>query len=325
MEQGWVYVLVNSSAPGLVKVGRTGRDPALRAAELSSGTGVPTPFVVAFEQFFEDCHAAERSVHAELDRRGWRLSPQREFFRGSASDIIRVVLDANPPEAAPPRATQPEALESLLAAGERALHGLGDALQDTGEAVRCFRQAASRGSPLALERLGGIYTALFASRMNRANRRRAMAPLKEGARRGNAYCYCEMSAVFAAEGHLDNFHKAWTLFFAKCEAPAPGSADAARFVTACCRYIGMCLELRQPPAHLTELRGMAQPIMACLIADTDRLRAKPLRRRHAADALRWAYDTLVPETVLLARAHPIRARWRRWVAASNTLRETASA
>ena len=314
MEQGWVYVLVNSSAPGLVKVGRTCREPALRAAELSSGTGVPTPFVVAFEQFFDDCHAAERSIHAELDRRGWRLTSQREFFRGSASDIIRVVLDASQPASALQKAAEPASLDVLLAAGESALHGLGDALQDTSEAVRCFRRAASLGSPLALERLGAIFGCLFAVRMNRANRRRAMTPLKEGARRGNSYCYCEMSAVFAAEGHIDNFHKAWTLFFRKCPIPDQNSADAARFVGACCRYIVMCLELRLQPAHLVELRHMAKPILAYLVADMDRCRADPVRRRRAADALRWAYIMLAPEAVVVARTKPLRARWRRFLA-----------
>ena len=35
MEPGWGYVLVNSSMPGLAKVGRTTRSPAERVAELS--------------------------------------------------------------------------------------------------------------------------------------------------------------------------------------------------------------------------------------------------------------------------------------------------
>ena len=47
MEPGWVYVLVNSSMPGIAKVGRTTRAPRDRAAELSGVTGVATPFIVA--------------------------------------------------------------------------------------------------------------------------------------------------------------------------------------------------------------------------------------------------------------------------------------
>jgi len=39
------------------------RLPSERVAELSGVTGVATPFIVAFEQFFTDCDAAERFVN----------------------------------------------------------------------------------------------------------------------------------------------------------------------------------------------------------------------------------------------------------------------
>ena len=135
--QDWIYVLVNSSIPGMVKVGRTARRPTDRAAELSGATGVATPFVLAFEQAFADGVRAEELIHAELDRRGLRVAANREFFRGSPADIVRVVLhvaslcgDANT-VSAPPTAAE------LLADGDRHLFGVGDALQDYGEAVRC--------------------------------------------------------------------------------------------------------------------------------------------------------------------------------------------
>ena len=88
MQEGWVYVLVNSSMPGMAKVGRTFRLPSERVAELQS-TGVATPFILAYEQVFADCCAAEKAVHDELDRRGLRVALNREFFRGPPSDIIR--------------------------------------------------------------------------------------------------------------------------------------------------------------------------------------------------------------------------------------------
>ncbi len=43
---GYVYVLMNSSMRGLVKIGKTEREPEERAKELSASTGVPTPFMV---------------------------------------------------------------------------------------------------------------------------------------------------------------------------------------------------------------------------------------------------------------------------------------
>jgi hypothetical protein len=50
MASGYVYILVNHSMVGLLKIGRTVRDSRARARELST-TGVPTPFQVAFEVF----------------------------------------------------------------------------------------------------------------------------------------------------------------------------------------------------------------------------------------------------------------------------------
>ena len=92
--RGYIYALVNSSMPGLIKVGKTIGLPSERVAELSSATGVPTPFVVAFEQLFEDCDAAEAFIHTALERLGLRPSASREFFRAPAADVIRLILSA---------------------------------------------------------------------------------------------------------------------------------------------------------------------------------------------------------------------------------------
>ncbi len=94
MAAGYIYVLANSSMPGLLKVGKTTRLPSERVAELSGATGVPVPFIVAFEQFFSDCGLAEDYVHLELERRGFREASNREFFRASANEVIRIILQA---------------------------------------------------------------------------------------------------------------------------------------------------------------------------------------------------------------------------------------
>lgn len=94
MAAGYLYVLVNSSLPGLVKVGKTTRDPTDRAQELSNATGVPTPFVLAFDSYFADCDAAEQYVHTELEIRGLRESKNREFFRAPSAEVIKILLTA---------------------------------------------------------------------------------------------------------------------------------------------------------------------------------------------------------------------------------------
>lgn len=294
MGDGWVYVLLNSSLPGLAKVGRSFRPPAERAAELSASTGVPTPFVVAFDQHFADCCTAEQDIHAELGRRGLRVAANREFFRGSPSDIIRVVLEAADGQIERPQA-QP-AGHALVATGDRYLFGLGDTLQDTGEAIRCYKLAAGRGAVLACERLGSIYGQLYAMRRDRANRRRALAQLKEGVRRGNYYCYCELASLFAAERHIENFAKSWRLFF---ERRADGycaelEAEPRRYEAACRLYIGACLDLGLAPGHLPELRAAAAAMQDYLLGGMDQLCEGPARR-HAFAILRWVYFNLAPD------------------------------
>ncbi len=300
--QGWIYVLVNSSMPGLAKVGRTTKSPASRAAELSGATGVATPFVLAFDQAFADCCAAEKAVHDELDRRGLRVAPNREFFHGSPSDVVRVVLDAAEAAGHWVPATIDTSAQSLLAVGDRCLFGIGDTLQDTGEATRCYKLAAARGSLLAYERLGRIFAELYVEHPDRAGRRRAMAPLKEGARRGNYYCYAEMATLFAVERHLDNFCKAWDLFFAarargRLSEIEPGPERTA---AACCRYISGCLGVGIDPGHRAELLPVTDDLIAVLLSELDRVREDAATRRRVTAVLLWIYRSLLPPMALPA-------------------------
>ena len=296
MEQGWVYVLLNSSLPGMAKVGRTSRAPPDRAAELSAASGVPTPFVVAFQQSFEDCCVAERQVHDELDRRGLRVMSNREFFHGSSSDIIRVVMDAAGTGGDGAPLAVDRSIPSLLMAGDRFLYGIGDTLQDSGEAVRCYRLAASRGSLIAFERLGQIYTGLYVRRNERASRRRALSPLKEGARRGNYYCYAEMGVLFAGERHTENFVKAWNMFFSGREDYPLAEIESGpeRMAVACCRYISTSLELRMQPAHGGAMLPVAGDVVAVLLSEMALVRTDPPARQQVAETLRWAFENLLP-------------------------------
>jgi hypothetical protein len=294
MEQGWIYVLVNSSIPGLTKVGRTTRPPDERAAELSAATGVATPFVVAFQQDFPDCIAAEQWVHGALDRRGLRVAPNREFFRGSPGEVVRVVLQCAAAAGDAPVLQPARSAADLLADGERHMCGSGETLQDVAEAVHCFRLAAARGSLVAVERLGMIFMQMRGS--SRANRRRAMRHLKDGAGRGNYYCYCEMARLFAEEGHLENFTKAWNLFFCRRDDAFLPEVEqgAERYPTALRTYVATCLALGIAPGHLPELRAAVDALVRCLLTKLDQVRDAPEARAHMALVLRWSYENLVP-------------------------------
>ena len=87
---GEVYVMRSPShARDVFKVGRTSRDPDVRAAEISRSTGVPTRLEVLCSWKVGDCVAVEKAAHDELAR--YRLSKRREFFRVSLGHIVSVV------------------------------------------------------------------------------------------------------------------------------------------------------------------------------------------------------------------------------------------
>lgn len=78
--------------PGLLKIGKSTRSAEVRGSELSSGTGVPTPFIVAYEQAFDDCDKAELKIHAHLELHGFRISQNREFFNIPLADAIHLMM-----------------------------------------------------------------------------------------------------------------------------------------------------------------------------------------------------------------------------------------
>ena len=93
-DSGYIYVLINYSMANLVKVGKTVRDTEERAKELSASTGVPTPFTVAFDAYFNDCHQAEDYIHKQLAQKGYRISNRREFFHAPLKEVINTIVEA---------------------------------------------------------------------------------------------------------------------------------------------------------------------------------------------------------------------------------------
>ena len=85
----FVYVLVNGSCPGMVKIGMTVRDVTQRAKEISGATGVPTPWVPVYSFKCFNSYKLEQELHAHLD--AVRVSDNREMFYMKSIDDIRIV------------------------------------------------------------------------------------------------------------------------------------------------------------------------------------------------------------------------------------------
>jgi len=88
-EKGFVYVMVSSEKPNLVKIGMTNRNPEERAKELSSSTGVSMPYIVAYKVETPNPGRVEKKVHSRLSQK--RVNPDREFFRVETNEAIRVI------------------------------------------------------------------------------------------------------------------------------------------------------------------------------------------------------------------------------------------
>jgi TPR repeat protein len=129
MSRGYVYILFNSAMPDLVKIGQTAGLPEERAKALSSETGVPLRFSVAWQAELVYFEEAEREIHSQLD--SFRANKRREFFALPLRDAIKaaeqVVKKYLEQEASPTQANYPDDLRQDVTAYLQALNAqLGD-------------------------------------------------------------------------------------------------------------------------------------------------------------------------------------------------------
>ena len=89
----WVYVLSNPSLPKeYLKIGYTKLKPEERATQISSATGVPTPYKVEWAYKCFNGEIVERMTHEKL--KAFRVNNRKEFFQISleeAKDNITLI------------------------------------------------------------------------------------------------------------------------------------------------------------------------------------------------------------------------------------------
>jgi len=85
----YVYVLVNKSVPNMVKIGMTTSTPDQRARQISSATGVATPWisVYSFQCYRSDLLEAE--IHEHLHY--CRVNTHREMFEIDSHTAQKVI------------------------------------------------------------------------------------------------------------------------------------------------------------------------------------------------------------------------------------------
>lgn len=88
---GYVYVLINPSIQGMLKIGMTHRDVNERIREISSATGVVMPFICIYKEHFNNCILAEKKIHELL--RKYRVCNNREFFKVEPEIAIKTIIE----------------------------------------------------------------------------------------------------------------------------------------------------------------------------------------------------------------------------------------
>lgn len=164
--KGFVYIMINPSyGEGLVKIGKTTKDPEERAKELSSSTGVATPFIVVYKKLFKNCHLAERLIHELLDEKGYRVNTSREFFAVSISDAINYLLqipdnddsfDDNLCEELNNNEDN-DLAEVYYNTATQYANGTDDTFQDYDKAILYYERSANLGKVAAYRQLGMIW------------------------------------------------------------------------------------------------------------------------------------------------------------------------
>lgn len=222
MSAGFLYVLINPTMPGLAKVGKTTRNPTNRVAELSSATGVPSPFMLAFQQPVADCDFAELWVHRELEREGFRHAENREFFNAPLHAIIKVVAQASnlvfdapdvnePGEGASDDQSNAETLAlELFNLGVAHEEGTDTVLKNPRKALQYYEQAAALGHQLACYRAAGYYQ--YGVGVN-TDLEKAVVFYNKLVHLGNWICEADLAEIFLEAKQAPAAQVHWIRFF----------------------------------------------------------------------------------------------------------------
>ena len=221
--KGYVYVMINPSYEGLVKIGKTTKSPEERARELSSATGVATPFKVVYKRMFDDCNTAEMLAHNILEEKGCRVNKSREFFSIDISDAIDVVLNIPDNLASSEKsngvleindAEDYNLADVYYEKGREYSYGYNDTFQDKEMAMYYFTRSSQLGNIKAYLEIGKIYT-------EEEKYKEAIKVFHTGAQLGDCLCYGELGKLYMNKTtsyyNRNNANLAWSKFFKMAE------------------------------------------------------------------------------------------------------------
>ena len=212
-EKGYIYILINPSIDGLIKVGKTTRTPDERAKELSGSTSIPTPFVVVYQMPVKNCSEAEKYVHTRLEINGSRVNDNREFFYVITTDAINIFMDYKKNEDENKNSSQNKKMvenaslfKEIEEKADKYYFGLDDFLQNHKMALSIYKKSMKLGSSTAPGKIGRMYKLGEGCRKNIET---SISFFMTGIQREDYKCYFYLMEIYLEINNIGNFLKCW--------------------------------------------------------------------------------------------------------------------
>ncbi|MBH0228839.1 GIY-YIG nuclease family protein [Halobacillus yeomjeoni] len=226
MSKGYIYVLMNPSMEGVVKIGKTTREPEERMKELQS-TGVPTPFSLVYKEWFADCNYAENALHEILSES--RLSNNREFFDLPVHEVIPIIQNLagkhngeenfqsnnSHKETDGEDESVVELRNALFEQGIASFFGENDTIEDHEEAARLLKKSAKLGHVGAMLNVGFLYRDGNGVKKDIPT---ALNFFKKVANKGDVEGYALMAKTYSWIDQIQNSGKCWRMYFENIKA-----------------------------------------------------------------------------------------------------------
>lgn len=236
-DNGYIYILMNPSMPNLVKIGKTTGEPEERAKELSSKIGLPTPFTVIYDGYFQNCTKAEQHIHSVLESKGFKISMDSEFFEIPIKDAIDAVMQTKDyfeafgesnSESNFDEDTEPWLDMQMTAEDYR--YGTGDYIQDYNDAISYYLKAIKLGYADGYADIADIYDTEL------EDSKKAFDYYKKGISNGCSICYAGMGEYYMyQEKDLSKAQKSFELYMKY-------TPDEELFAMYICYYIFLTLK-----------------------------------------------------------------------------------
>lgn len=220
INQGYVYVMINPSYNGIIKIGKTTKEPEERAKELSSATGVATPFIVVYKRLFNNCHLAESIIHNHFTEQGYRINDSREFFSTPIDEAINYIVSLcdesdNESYQEEQNITDNEDLkETFYSLALDYELGNNNTFIDYDKAIQFYQKAADLGHFKAYDSIGNIYELYL------HNDKKAIEYYKLSVERGYFLSYIRLGIIFLSSKQYfseQNQYIAWNNFIQTIE------------------------------------------------------------------------------------------------------------